>query len=108
MVNETNKEVKYDALLKLNARKATPAPPVGTVLGPTGIDTHKFCEDFNEWSKNSEGVIETGIVVYKDLSYVILTKEQYLDFKRNEFSKVISASNLYAQFKDEEDKHFHR
>ena len=108
MVNEMNKEVKYDALLKLNAGRVTPAPPIGTILGPTGIDTHKFCEDFNEWSKNSEGVIETGVVVYNDLSYVILTKEQYLYSKMNRFSNLHSASPLYKQFKNEEDKHVHR
>ena len=102
------KEVKYDVLLKLNAGKATPAPPVGTFLGAAGVDTHKFCDDFNEWSKNTEGIIETGVVVYSDLSYDILSKEEYMAFKRNEFGKVLSASPLYKDFKDEEDRRFHR
>ena len=53
------------------------------------------------WSKSIEGVIETGIIVYNDLSYDILTKEQYLSFKRNEFAKVFSVSPLYEEFKND-------
>ena len=102
------KEIKYDALLKLKAGKETPAPPIGTVLGPSGIDTHKFCEDFNNWSKNSEGIIETGVIIYNDLSYDILTKEEYLRFKRVEICNILSASPLYRMYKDEENKRFHR
>lgn len=103
-----SKEVKYHALLKgLNAGHTLPKPPVSIVLGPAGVNLEKFCEDFNEWSKDMEGTIDAGVVVYTDLSYSILTKEQYLDFKRDELSKVLSASNLYSQFKEEEDKQFH-
>ena len=103
-----NKEIKYHAPLKLNAGHTLPKPPVSIVLGPVGINLEKFCEDFNEWSKDMEGIVEVGVIVFNDLSYSILTKEQYLDFKRNELSEVLSASNLYSQFKDEEDKQFHR
>ena len=103
-----SKEVKYHALLKeLNAGHTLPKPPVSIVLGPAGVNLEKFCEDFNEWSKDMEGKVDAGVIVYNDLSYSILTKEQYLDFKRNEMAEIISASNLYSQFKEEEDKHFH-
>lgn len=103
-----NKEVKYHALLKgLNAGNTLPKPPVSIVLGPAGVNLEKFCEDFNEWSKDMEGTVDAGVIVYNDLSYFILSKEQYLDFKRNEMSEVLSTSNLYRQFKDEEDKQFH-
>ncbi|MBP5684037.1 MAG: hypothetical protein J6X02_02120 [Bacilli bacterium] len=103
-----NREVKYHAPLKgLKAGHALPKPPISTVLGPTGINLVKFCEDFNEWSKDMEGNVDIGVIVYNDLSYSILTKEQYLDFRRREMSIVFSASNLYKRFKDEEDRQFH-
>ena len=99
-----NKEIKYHALLKgLNAGHAFPKPPISIVLGPAMVNLNKFCEDFNEWSKDMEGIVDVGVIVYNDLSYSILTKEQYLNFKRNEMSEIISASNLYSQFKEEED-----
>ena len=102
------KEVKYHALLKeLNAGHALPKPPVSIVLGPAGVNLEKFCEDFNEWSKDMEGIVDVGVIVYNDLSYSILTKEQYLEFIRSEMSEVLSASYLYRQFKEEEDKQFH-
>ena len=102
------KEIKYDVKLKLPAGHALPKPPVSIVLGPAGVNLEKFCEDFNEWSKDMEGTVEVGVIVYNDLSYSILSKEQYLDFKRNEMSEVLSASTPYRQFKEEEDKQFHR
>lgn len=70
------KREKHEVKLTLPARGARLAPPVSTVLGPTKIDIHKFCKDFNEWSKNLEGKVEFGVVVYDDLSYDILTKEE--------------------------------
>ena len=103
-----NKEIKYDVLIKLPAKNATPIPPISTVLGPSGINLTKFCEDFNGWSKDRVGFIETGVIIYDDLSYDILTKEQYLTFKNSEFTTVISASPLYKDFKEDEDRRFHR
>ena len=102
------KAIKYDVIIKIPAKIATPISPISTVLGPSGINLTKFCEDFNGWSKDKDGFVETGVIIYDDLSYDILTKEQYLVFKSNEFNKVISASSIYKEFKDEEEKHFHR
>ena len=69
----TMKEVKYALNLKLPAKKATPAPPVGPSLGPSNINLIKFCDDFNNWSKNLQGEIEFGVLIYDDLSYDILS-----------------------------------
>ena len=97
-----SKEVKYHALLKeLNAGHALPKPPVSIVLGPAGVNLEKFCEDFNEWSKDMEGIVEeVVVVVYSDLSYDLLNKEQYLEYKRSNFAAIMSASNIYKEFKD--------
>ena len=79
------KDIKYDTMIKIRAKEATPAPPVGTFIGPTGINIVNFCNDFNEWSKNYDGVIDVGIIIYDDLSYDFLTKEEYLAFLNNSF-----------------------
>ena len=102
------RNIKYDIKLKLAAGHVLPKPPVSIVLGPAGVNLEKFCEDFNEWSKDMEGTIEVGVIVYNDLSYSILSKEQYLDFKRNEMSEILSASHIYKEFKEDEDRKFHR
>jgi len=94
-----NNNIKYHALIKLNAKNATPAPPVGTVLGPTGIDTHKFCEDFNKWSNNLEGLVNVGVIIYNDLSYRILSEKEYNEFRVNEFTQA--ASGMVHHWEDE-------
>lgn len=102
------KEIKYDVKLKLPAGHALPKPPVSIVLGPAGVNLKKFCEDFNEWSKDMEGTVEVGVIVYNDLSYNLLNKEQYLEYKRSIFAEIMSASHIYKEFKKDEDRRFHR
>ncbi len=102
------KEIKCDVILTLPAKNAMPKPPVSTVLGPSGINIIEFCDNFNEWSKNYEGNIETGVIIYNDLSYNILTKKQYDEYKQGQLAEILSASNLYREFKDGEDRNFHR
>lgn len=94
------REEKHIVKLTLPAGKATPAPPVSTVLGPSKINIHKFCEDFNEWSKALEGKVEFGVVVYDDLSYDILTKEEMMHRETTELGTLLSLNpgafkNLY-------------
>ena len=102
------KEIKCEVMLTLPAKNATPKPPASTVLGPSGISISKFCDDFNEWSKNYEGNIEIGVIIYDDLSYNILTKEQYIEYKQGQLDEIISSSKLYKEFKEDEDRKFHR
>ena len=100
------KEIKAEVMLTLPAKNATPKPPVGTVIGPSGINLIKFCDDFNEWSKDYEGNVEIGVIIYNDLSYNILTKEQYTEYKNNQFIEMISSGSPYKEFK--EDGKIHR
>ena len=44
-----------------------------------------------------EGIVEVGVVVYSDLSYDLLNKEQYLEYKRSNFAAIMSASNIYRE-----------
>jgi len=61
--------------LQIPAGKATPAPPVGPALGQHGINIGQFTKDFNERTKNDEGMmIPVVITVYADRSYTFVTK----------------------------------
>lgn len=84
------REVKYEVKLKLPAKKAIPAPPVSTILGPSNINLIKFCDDFNNWSKNLQGEIEFGVLIYDDLSYDILSIEQFIKYKSAQFTETFS------------------
>jgi len=60
------KEVK----LQIPAGQANPAPPVGTALGPTGINIGQFCQQFNEATKEQGGsIIPVIIRIYEDRSF---------------------------------------
>jgi large subunit ribosomal protein L11 len=68
---------KVLALVKLQiaAGKATPAPPVGTALGPHGVNIMDFCKAFNAKTASQEGLIIPAVVtVYADRSYSFITK----------------------------------
>ena len=68
---------KVTALVKLQipAGKATPAPPVGSALGPHGINIMQFTKEFNERTKNDIGlIIPVVITVYADRSFSFITK----------------------------------
>lgn len=68
---------KVAALVKLQipAGKATPAPPVGSALGPHGINIMQFTKEFNERTKNEAGLlIPVVITVYADRSFSFITK----------------------------------
>lgn len=68
---------KVGAIVKLQipAGKATPAPPVGSALGPHGINIMNFTKDFNERTKNDEGtIIPVVITIYADKTFDFITK----------------------------------
>src|SRR4051795_6122736 len=68
---------KIQALVKLQiaAGKATPAPPVGTALGPQGVNIMDFCKNFNAKTAKDEGlIIPVVVTVYADRSYSFITK----------------------------------
>ena len=68
---------KIQALVKLQiaAGKATPAPPVGTALGPQGVNIMDFCKNFNARTAKDEGlIIPVVVTVFADRSYTFITK----------------------------------
>lgn len=68
---------KVIALVKLQipAGKATPAPPVGTALGPHGVNIMQFTKDFNAKTQDRVGlIIPVVLTVYQDRSFTFITK----------------------------------
>ena len=68
---------KVQALVKLQipAGKATPAPPVGTALGPHGVNIMQFTKEFNAKTADQAGlIIPVVLTVYQDRSFTFITK----------------------------------
>ena len=68
---------KVQALVKLQiaAGKATPAPPVGTALGPQGVNIMDFCKNFNAKTAGQDGlIIPVVVTVFADRSYTFVLK----------------------------------
>jgi large subunit ribosomal protein L11 len=69
------KRVRAYVKLQLPAGKATPAPPVGTALGPHGIALMEFCKQYNERTAQQAGqVIPVVITVFEDRSFTFVLK----------------------------------
>ena len=69
------KEVTKKIKLQIPAGKATPAPPVGTVLGPAGINLQEFCTKFNDASRDKMGdVLPVEISIYEDRTFDFVLK----------------------------------
>ena len=69
------KDIKTTLKLQLEAGKANPAPPVGTALGPHGVNIAEFCRQFNEATKDMTGdVIPAEITVFTDRSFTFRLK----------------------------------
>lgn len=68
---------KVIAIVKLQipAGKATPAPPVGTALGPHGVNIMQFTKEFNAKTQDQQGmIIPVVLTVYQDRSFTFITK----------------------------------
>ncbi len=69
------KKIRTVVTLQLPAGKATPAPPVGTALGPHGINIVEFCKNYNEKTAAQAGqIIPAQITVYEDRSFTFILK----------------------------------
>ena len=69
------KKIKTVLKLQLEAGKANPAPPVGTALGPHGVNIQEFCKQFNERTKEMVGdIVPAEITIYEDRSFSFVLK----------------------------------
>ena len=69
------KKVLAVVKIQLEAGSATPAPPVGTALGPHGVQTMEFCKQYNQATESMRGqVIPVDITIYEDRSFSFVLK----------------------------------
>lgn len=69
------KKVKAIVKIQIQGGKANPAPPVGTALGPHGINLMQFCKEYNAKTSNQVGqVVPVEVTVYQDSSFSFILK----------------------------------
>ncbi len=69
------KRIKAVVRLQIPAGKANPAPPVGTALGPHGVNIMMFCKEYNARTAEQAGqIIPAEITIYEDRSFTFVTK----------------------------------
>lgn len=87
------KKVTAMVKLQLNAGKATPAPPVGPVLAPTGINIVEFCKNFNARTADQVGtIIPVEVTVFDDRSYTLVLKTPPVSFLIKKAAGLTSGS----------------
>lgn len=85
MANEAVKKIK----LQIPAGKATPAPPVGTVLGPAGINLQEFCTKYNDATRDKMGdILPVEISIYEDRSFDFIIKTPPTSFLLKKYAKI--------------------
>ena len=85
MAKQITKKIK----LQIPAGKATPAPPVGTVLGPAGINLQEFCTKFNDATRDKMGdILPVEISLYDDRSYDFKLKTPPAAFLLKKYAKI--------------------
>ena len=89
MAKEAIKKIK----LQIPAGKATPAPPVGTVLGPAGINLQDFCTKYNDATREKMGdILPVEISVYDDRSFDFVIKTPPASFLLKKYAKINKGS----------------
>jgi large subunit ribosomal protein L11 len=69
------KEIKTVVKLQVPGGKATPAPPIGPILGQAGVNIQQFCVQFNDRTREQVGsIIPVVLTVYDDRSFTFITK----------------------------------
>ncbi len=87
------KEVVKKIKLQIEAGKATPAPPVGTGLGPAGINLGEFCTKYNEATRDKMGdVLPVEISIYDDRSFDFVIKTPPTSFLLKKYAKISKGS----------------
>ena len=90
MAKAITKKIK----LQIPAGKATPAPPVGTVLGPAGINLQEFCTKFNDATRDKMGdVLPVEISIYEDRTFDFVLKTPPAAFLLKKVAKLKSGAS---------------
>ena len=94
-MTKSKKPIMCLVKLEIPAGKANPAPPVGTALGPRGVNLMEFCKAFNDKTKAMEAgsPVPVVITVYEDRSFTFITKTSPVSYYLKKFAKVTSGSS---------------
>ena len=93
MAKEAVKKIK----LQIPAGQATPAPPVGTVLGPAGINLQEFCTKFNDATRDKMGdIVPVEISLYEDRTFDFVLKTAPAAFLIKKAAKIQKGSTKGA------------
>lgn len=80
--------------IEIPAGKATPAPPVGTVLGPAGINLQEFCTKYNDATKDKMGdILPVVISIFDDRTFTFVIKTPPTGFLIKKACKIKSGSS---------------
>ena len=91
------KEVVKKIKIQIAAGKATPAPPVGTVLGPAGINLGDFCSKYNDATRDKMGdILPVEISIYDDRSFDFVIKTPPAAFLIKKYAKINKGSTKGA------------
>jgi large subunit ribosomal protein L11 len=63
------KKIIAKVKMKIEGGKATPAPPVGSILGQHGLNTQQFIQDFNDQTKDMQGLVGVKVRIYEDRTF---------------------------------------
>ena len=90
-------EIVNKIKLQIPAGKATPAPPVGTVLGPAGINLQEFCTKYNDATRDKMGdILPVEITVYEDRTFDFVIKTPPTAFLIKKTAKLKKGSSKGA------------
>lgn len=90
MAKQVTKKIK----LQIPAGKATPAPPIGTGLGPAGINLQEFCTKYNDATRDKMGdILPVEVSVYEDRSFDFVIKTPPAAFLLKKYAKINKGSS---------------
>jgi large subunit ribosomal protein L11 len=69
------KKIKIVLKLNIEAGKANPAPPIGTAIGPHGVNIMDFCKKYNEATKTMQGIVPALMTIYEDRTFDFILKK---------------------------------
>lgn len=88
------KQIKKILKLIIEGGKATPAPPLGPSLAQQGINIGEFCNQFNQQTKNMEGVqIPVEVIIYDDRTFSFVLKKPSLSYLIKKATNLEKGSN---------------
>ena len=89
------KQVAALVKIQIPAGQASPAPPVGTALGPHGVAIMDFCKEYNAKTEDKRGqIIPVEITIYEDRSFTFVTKTPPTSFLIRQAAGSVSYTHL--------------